>query len=367
MARSERSAHYSIGELCDEFGVTARALRFYEDEELIAPERRGTSRLYSDRDRARLSWILRGKAGRLQPHRHPRIARPLRRRRPARDPAPVTIERCQRADRRAAPPAARYRRHDRRTRGVSATLVRPAERASTERARTRTMTMPVYTAPVRDTRFILDHVLRDRQLFQPAGLSPTRRPTSIEAILDEGGKFAAEVLAAAQPRRRRAGLQAQRRRLGDHARRASRKPRSNSCAGGWTTLSAPEEFGGQGLPQVLVDRDQRICAVGQPGFEMYQRPDARARSRRCWSRARDEQKAKYLPNMVAGTLDRDDEPDRAALRHRPRPAQDPRRAAMPTAAMRSRAPRSSSRRASTTLPRTSSTWSSPRSPARPTM
>jgi DNA-binding transcriptional MerR regulator len=52
---------YSIGEMCDEFGVTARALRFYEDEQLIAPERRGTARLYSDRDRARLTWILRGK------------------------------------------------------------------------------------------------------------------------------------------------------------------------------------------------------------------------------------------------------------------------------------------------------------------
>ena len=52
---------YSIGELCDEYGVTARALRFYEDEGLIAPERRGTQRLYSERDRARLAWILRGK------------------------------------------------------------------------------------------------------------------------------------------------------------------------------------------------------------------------------------------------------------------------------------------------------------------
>ena len=54
-------SHFSIGELCDEFGVTARALRFYEDERLITPERRGTQRLYSDRDRARLAWILRGK------------------------------------------------------------------------------------------------------------------------------------------------------------------------------------------------------------------------------------------------------------------------------------------------------------------
>jgi DNA-binding transcriptional MerR regulator len=52
---------YSIGDMCESFGVTARALRFYEDEKLIAPERRGTARIYSERDRARLTWILRGK------------------------------------------------------------------------------------------------------------------------------------------------------------------------------------------------------------------------------------------------------------------------------------------------------------------
>ena len=54
-------ARYTIGQLCEEFGVTARALRFYEDEQLIAPARNGTQRLYSERDRARLAWILRGK------------------------------------------------------------------------------------------------------------------------------------------------------------------------------------------------------------------------------------------------------------------------------------------------------------------
>ena len=53
--------HFTIGDMCDEFAVTARALRFYEDEQLISPERRGTQRLYSERDRARLAWILRGK------------------------------------------------------------------------------------------------------------------------------------------------------------------------------------------------------------------------------------------------------------------------------------------------------------------
>jgi DNA-binding transcriptional MerR regulator len=53
--------HYTITDLAGEFGVTARALRFYEDEGLIAPDRIGLVRVYSKRDRARLAWILRGK------------------------------------------------------------------------------------------------------------------------------------------------------------------------------------------------------------------------------------------------------------------------------------------------------------------
>ncbi|KTF69314.1 MerR family transcriptional regulator [Sphingomonas sp. HT-1] len=58
--RPDRDA-FSISDLCAEFGVTPRALRFYEDEGLISPERRGTQRIYTHRDRARLAWILRGK------------------------------------------------------------------------------------------------------------------------------------------------------------------------------------------------------------------------------------------------------------------------------------------------------------------
>jgi DNA-binding transcriptional MerR regulator len=53
--------NFTITDLSAEFGVTPRALRFYEDEGLIAPLRRGTTRVYSHRDRARLAWILRGK------------------------------------------------------------------------------------------------------------------------------------------------------------------------------------------------------------------------------------------------------------------------------------------------------------------
>lgn len=57
---SERES-YSITDLTREFDCTARALRFYEDEGLIAPTRHGLTRIYSKRDRARLAWIMRAK------------------------------------------------------------------------------------------------------------------------------------------------------------------------------------------------------------------------------------------------------------------------------------------------------------------
>ncbi len=52
---------YSVGQLAQALGVTARAIRFYEDKGLIAPHRAGVARVYAARDRARLMLILRGK------------------------------------------------------------------------------------------------------------------------------------------------------------------------------------------------------------------------------------------------------------------------------------------------------------------
>jgi DNA-binding transcriptional MerR regulator len=52
---------YTVTELAKELGMTARAIRFYEDKGLITPRRAGTTRVYSGRDRARMILILRGK------------------------------------------------------------------------------------------------------------------------------------------------------------------------------------------------------------------------------------------------------------------------------------------------------------------
>ena len=51
----------TIREMCDQFDVTPRTLRFYEQKELLFPRRDGQKRLFSRRDRARLKLILRGK------------------------------------------------------------------------------------------------------------------------------------------------------------------------------------------------------------------------------------------------------------------------------------------------------------------
>jgi DNA-binding transcriptional MerR regulator len=56
----ERS-EYTIGELAREFDVTPRAIRFYEDQGLLAPRRIGQRRVYAQRDRTRLKLTLRGK------------------------------------------------------------------------------------------------------------------------------------------------------------------------------------------------------------------------------------------------------------------------------------------------------------------
>jgi len=52
---------YAIGDLAKEFDITTRSIRFYEDQGLLSPTRKGQTRIYNQRDRVRLKLILRGK------------------------------------------------------------------------------------------------------------------------------------------------------------------------------------------------------------------------------------------------------------------------------------------------------------------
>ena len=60
-ALDEQDVSFSISDLAREFGVTTRAIRFYEDEGLLSPGRSGRQRVYTSRDHVRLKLIVRGK------------------------------------------------------------------------------------------------------------------------------------------------------------------------------------------------------------------------------------------------------------------------------------------------------------------
>ena len=53
---------FTIADLSHDLGVTARTLRFYEDQGMVSPTRKGQTRVYSHSDKARIMWILKGKS-----------------------------------------------------------------------------------------------------------------------------------------------------------------------------------------------------------------------------------------------------------------------------------------------------------------
>lgn len=61
MARRSGTREWTIAQVAEEFGVTHRTIRYYEDQGLISPERRGTQRVFHPRDRVRLALVLRGR------------------------------------------------------------------------------------------------------------------------------------------------------------------------------------------------------------------------------------------------------------------------------------------------------------------
>jgi DNA-binding transcriptional MerR regulator len=60
-SRTTTRTTWTIAEIAEEFGVSHRTVRYYEDKGLVTPERRGTARIFHPRDHVRLALILRGK------------------------------------------------------------------------------------------------------------------------------------------------------------------------------------------------------------------------------------------------------------------------------------------------------------------
>ncbi len=154
--------------------------------------------------------------------------------------------------------------------------------------------MPAYTAPTRDLQFVLQEVLEVSGNATPGYAE--LEPDFTAAILDEAGKLARDVLAPLNASGDAEGCRLE--------NGVVRTPDGFAAAfaamkeGGWNGLDVPEAFGGQNMPYVLHSAVGEIFVSANMAFNMYQGLTHGAISA-ILAHGTDEQKATYLPKMVA--------------------------------------------------------------------
>ena len=156
--------------------------------------------------------------------------------------------------------------------------------------------MPIYSAPTRDTRFIVNEVLDLASYGNLPGFEMATEDVT-DAVINEGGKFCSEVLAPIN--------------LSGDQQGCTRHPDGSVTTpdgfkeafdqfreAGWGTLSSPEEFGGQGMPHVLGMVMEEFISGANQAFGMYPGLTNGAVSALI-AKGSQEQKEKYLPKMIS--------------------------------------------------------------------
>ena len=157
--------------------------------------------------------------------------------------------------------------------------------------------MPVYNAPTRDTRFVINEVLQLASYGHLAGFENATQEMT-DTIVEEAGRFVSEVVAPLNLSGDKEGCT--RHPDGSVTTPAGFKEAYRQYVdGGWGTLSAPEAFGGQGLPHVLGFTMESYLASANQAFAMY--PGlANGAISAIREKGSAEQQAMYLPKMVSG-------------------------------------------------------------------
>ncbi len=153
-----------------------------------------------------------------------------------------------------------------------------------------------YRAPLKDMQFVLQELCQLEQLSRLPGCEEAT-PDLVEAILQEGGKFASEVLAPLNRVGDKEGCRWQ-----DDAVRTPtgwREAYEQFCAAGWTALACDPAYGGQGLPKLVSTPVMELWKSANMAFSLCPMltQGAIEALMLCGSEA---QKQKYLPAMISG-------------------------------------------------------------------